>query len=81
MKERHDNITLLTPFQFKRVGTILIAWEKLDDIVVDAIKKAQSICSRRWYAVDHIMTDLSFPTMVLTEKACPPGIMLEQVEK
>ena len=27
------------------------------------------------------MTDLSFPTMALIEKACPPGLMIEQVEK
>ena len=81
MKERPDNITLLTPFQFKRFKTILRAWEELDDTVFDAVKKAQSICRRRWYTVDHIMTDLSFATMELIEKACPPGLMIEQVEK
>ena len=81
MKERLDDITLLTPFQFKIDRTILRAWEDLDDTVPDAIKKAQAIYGRRWYAVDHIMIDLSFPTMALIEKACPPGLMIEQVEK
>ena len=81
MKERHANITLLTPFQFKRAKTILRGWEDLDDTVADAIKKAQAIYGRRLYAVDHIMTDLYFPTMVLIEKACPPRLMIKQVEK
>ena len=27
------------------------------------------------------MTELSFPTMVLIEKACPPGLMIKQVEQ
>ena len=81
MKERPDNITLLTPFQFKRDKNILRAWEDLDDTVVEAIKKAHAICGRRWYAIDNIMNYLSFPTMVLIEKACPPGLMIEQVEK
>ena len=27
------------------------------------------------------MMELSFPTMELIEKACPPGLMIEQVEK
>ena len=57
------------------------AWEDLDDTVAEAIKKAQVICDRRWYVVDNIMTELSFPTMVLIEKACPPGVMIKQVEK
>ena len=81
MKERPDNIALLTTFQFKRAITILRGWEDLDDTVLDAIKMAHAICGRRWYAIDHIMTDLSFPTMALIEKACPPGLMIEQVEK
>ena len=33
------------------------------------------------YAIDNIMIKLSFPTMVLIEKACPPGLMIKQVEK
>ena len=49
--------------------------------MAEAIKKAQAIYGRRWYAIDNIMTKLSFPTMVLIEKACPPGLMIEQVEK
>ena len=81
MKERPDNITLFSTFQFKRARTILRAREDLDDIVAEAIKKAQDICGRRWYAVDNIMTDLSFPTMVLFEKACPPILMIEKAKK
>ena len=81
MKDKHDNITLLTTFQFKRARTILRAWEDLDDTVVEAIKKAQAKCGRRWYAIDNIMMELSFPTMALIEKACPPGLMIEQVEQ
>ena len=53
----------------------------MDDTVAEAIKKAHAICGRRWYAVDNIMTEVSFPTMVLIEKALPPGLMIEQVEK
>ena len=37
MKDKHDNITLLTTFQFKGARTILRAWEDLDDIVAKAI--------------------------------------------
>ena len=81
MKERHDNITLLTPFHFKRVRTILRAWEDLDYTVVDTIKKAQSICDKRWYEFYNIMTKLSFPTMVLIEKVFPLALMIKQVEK
>ena len=79
MKERPDNITLLTPFQFKRARTIPRAWEYLDGIVAETIKKAQDIYGRRWYAVDNIMVELSFPTMVLIKKECPHGLMIEQV--
>ena len=77
MKDKLDNITLLSSFQFKRAITILRAWEDLDDTLDDAIKKDQAICGSRRYAVDNIMTELSFPTMVLIEKACPPRIMIE----
>ena len=57
------------------------AWEDLDETIDEAIKKAQAICSRRWYAADNIMIELSFPTMALIEKACPPGLMIKQVEQ
>ena len=40
MKERPNNITLLTPFQFKGAKTIMIDWEDLDDTVAEAINKA-----------------------------------------
>ena len=61
--------------------TILGAWEDLDKIIVEAIKKAQSICSRRWYATYNFMDEISVPAMVLIEKSCPPRLMIEQVEQ
>ena len=61
--------------------TILRAWEDLDETIVESIKKAQAICSRRWYATDNFIDELSFPTMVRIEKACPPGLIIEQVEQ
>ena len=57
------------------------ACEDLYETIAEAIKKAHAICSRRWYAADNIMIGLSFPTMVLIEKACPPRLMIEQVEQ
>ena len=80
MKDKPDNVTLLTNFQFKRTRTILRAWEDLDETLAEAIKKALAICSKRWYAIDNIMDELSFPAMVLIEKSCPPGLMIEQME-
>ena len=81
MKEKPNKVTSLTNFQLKRIRTILRAWEDLYEIVVEAIKKAQAICSKRWYAVDNIIDELSFPAMVLIEKAFPLGLMIEQVEQ
>ena len=81
MKDKPDNVTFLTNFQFKKVRTILGAWEDLDETIVEAIKEAQAICNRRWYAVDKIMDELSFLAMVLIEKPCPQGLMIEQVEQ
>ena len=81
MKDKLDNVTFLTKFHLKKVRTILRAGEDLDETVDEAIKKAQAICSRRWYAADNIMDELSFPAMVLIEKACPPRLMIEQVEQ
>ena len=81
MKDKPDNVTFITNFQFKKVKTILRAGEDLDQTIVESIKKVQAICSRRWYATDNIMDELSFPAMVLIEKACPPGLMIEPVEQ
>ena len=39
------------------------------------------MCRRRWYVVDNIMEILHFPTMDLIENACPPKLMIEQVER
>ena len=80
MKDKPDNVTFLTNFQFKKIRTILRSWEYLEKTITEAINKAQAICSRRWYAGDKLMDELSFPAMVLIEKACPPGLMIEQVE-
>ena len=49
--------------------------------VSEAIKKAQAICGRIWYAADNLMDALCFPAMVLIDKACPPGLIIEQVEQ
>ena len=53
MKDKPDNVTLLTNLQLKMIKTILRAWEDLDETVAESIKKAQAICSKRWYAVDN----------------------------
>ena len=68
MKDKPDNVTFLTNFHIKKVKTILRAWEDLDETIVEAIKKAQAICNRRWYAADNIMDELSFPAMVLIKR-------------
>ena len=81
MKDKPDNITILNNFQFKKIRTILRAWEDLHETVVEDIKKAQAIFGRRWYATDNLMDDLCFPAMLLIDKACPPGLMIEQVEQ
>ena len=81
MKDKPANVIIFTNFQFKKIRTILRAWEDLDETPVEAIKKAQAICSKRWYAVDNLMDELSFPAMVLIDKACPLGLMIEQVEQ
>ena len=81
MKDKPDNATFLTKFQFNKFRTILRSWEYLDEIITEAIKKAQTICSRRWYAADNIMDELSFHAMGLIEKSCPPRLMIEQVEQ
>ena len=81
MKDKPDNVTFLTNFQFRKIRTILRSWEDLDKTIVEAIKKAQAICSRRWYATNNLMDEPSFLAMVLSEKACPPRLMIEQVEQ
>ena len=81
MKDKPDNVTIFTKFQFKKIITILRAQEDLDETVTEAIKKEQAICSIRWYVADNLMDELSFPAMVLIDKACPPGLMIEQVEQ
>ena len=39
------------------------------------------MCGRIWYVVDSIMEDLLFPIVDLIENACPPKLMIEQVER
>ena len=81
MKHKPYNVTFITSFQVKRIRVILRAWEDLNETVAEAIKKAQAICSKRWFTVNNIMDELSFCAMVLIEKACPPGLMIEKVEQ
>ena len=81
MKDKPDNVIIFTNFQSKKIETILRAWEYLDEMVAEAIKKENDICSRRWNAVDNLMDGLSFPAMVLIYKACPPRLMIKQVEQ
>ena len=50
-------------------------------MVEETIKKAQAMCGRRWYVVDSIMEAFIFPTVNLIENACPPKLMIEQVER
>ena len=52
------------------------AWEDLNETIGEAIKKAQAICGRRWYALDNLMDTLCFPVMGLIEKACLPKLVI-----
>ena len=80
MKDKLENNTILNIFQLKKVRTILRAWEDLNETIGEDFKKAQAICGRRWYATDNLMDTLCFPVMGLIENACPPKLMIEQVE-
>ena len=80
MKDRQEDITILSSFQLKKVRTILRAWLDFNEIIEETIKKAQDVCGRRWYDVDNIMEILHFPTMDLIENAYPPKLMIEKVE-
>ena len=59
----------------------MCAWLDLNYMIEESIQKAQAICGRRWYATDIIMEILHFPTMELIKNACPPKLMIEQVER
>ena len=50
-------------------------------MIEETIKKAQAMCGRTWYVVDSIMETLLFPIVDLIENACPPRLMIEQVER
>ena len=52
----------------------------MNEMIEESIQKAHAICRRRWYAFDSIMEILHFHTMDLVENACPPKLMIEQVE-
>ena len=80
MKDRPEDITILSSFQLKKFGTVLCACLDLNEMIEDTIQKEQAICGRRWYAVDNIMEILNFHTMDLIENACPPKLMIEHVE-
>ena len=57
------------------------AWLELNEMIEETIHKEHAMCGRRWYATDNIMETLHFPTMELIENACPPKLMIEQVER
>ena len=81
MKDKPQGITTLSNFQLKKVRTALHAWLNLNEMIEESIQKAQAICGRIWYAVDSIMEILHFPTMEPIENACPPKLMIEQLER
>ena len=81
MKDKLENIILLSNFQLKKVRTVLRAWFDLNEIIEYSMKKAQEICRRRWYAVYNIMEMLHFPTMELIENPFPLNLMIEQVQR
>ena len=81
MKDKPENIIILSNFQLKKVKIVLRAWLDLNEMVDETIKKAQAVCVRRWYVVDSIIEDLFFPTVNLIENVCPPKLMIEQVER
>ena len=81
MKDRPEGITILNSFQLKKVKTILRAWPDSNEMIEYSIKKTQEICRTRWYGVENIMEALHFPTMELIENACPPKLMIKQVER
>ena len=80
MKDKPENIIILSNFQLKKVRVVLRAWLDINEMVDETIKKAQAVCGRRWYVVDSIMEALLFPTVNLIENAYPPKLMIEQVE-
>ena len=60
---------------------VLQDWLNLNEMIEDIIKKERAVCGIRWYVVDVIMENLSFPTVSLIENACPPKLMIKQVEQ
>ena len=81
MKDKPENIIILSSFQLKKVRIILSAWLDLNEMVENNIKKEQAVCGRKWYVVYGIMDTLRFATMDLIENACPPRLMIEHVER
>ena len=81
MKDILEDITILSSFHLKKVKTVVHVWINLNEMIKDTIQKAQPICGRRWYVFDNIMEILHFPTMYLIDNACPPKLMIEQVER
>ena len=77
MKDRLEDITILSSFHLKKVKTVLHVWLNLNEMIEDTIQKAQPICGRRWYVVDNIMEILHFPTMDLIENYCSEKLMIE----
>ena len=80
MKDKPENIIILSSFQLKKVRTVLHSCLDLNEMVKETIKKAQAMCGRRWYVVDGIMETLCFPIVDIIENACPLRLMIDQVE-
>ena len=81
MKDKPENIIILSSFQLKKVRIVLHAWHDLNEMIEETIKKEQAMYGRRWYVVDSIMETFLFPRVDLIENARPPILMIEQVER
>ena len=68
MKDRLENITILSSFQLNKVIIVLHAWLDLNEMIDDTIKKDQAICGRRSLGLWMIFLRL----MLLSEKCLSP---------
>ena len=81
MNDKPKKIIILSSFQLKKVRTIIHSWIDLNEMVEYTIKKEQGTCGRMLYVFYSIMDTFLFPTVELIENACPPRLMIEQVER
>ena len=77
MKDKSENIIILSIFSAEKVRTVLTAWIDLNYMVENTIKKAQDVCGRRWYVVDGIMETLYFPTLDFIGNSCLPRLVIK----